>query len=298
MKPIYFQIPKTSGETVRVQYDQQPHFYDNLHFHPEVQIMLICESSGTRFIGDSIGSFGPGDLLLLGPNLPHVFRNDKKYYEQDPQLQASNVSVFFQFESFGEPFLSLPEVYPILKLLQSSGRGIAIRGGTRERATALVHQMLPLEGFERLITLFSFLSLVSRSMEIELLSSVGFDGPQKDSDSRKINDVFSYIMENFSQDVRLQEAANIASMSVNAFCRYFKQHTRKTFSTFLNEIRIGHACRLLIEDRWNVRETAFECGYDNISYFNRQFKDITGYTPSEYLRLHRQNLAPQIKNPV
>ncbi|QCR22297.1 AraC family transcriptional regulator [Pontibacter sp. SGAir0037] len=294
MKPIYFQIPKSTGETVRVQYDKQEHFYDNLHFHPEVQIMLITEGSGTRFIGDSIGSFGKGDILLLGPNLPHVFRNDKKYYEHDPLLKASNISVFFQIESFGEAFLSLPEVYPIQRLLLNSKRGIVIKGHTKEKVSRLVHQMVELDGFELFISLFSILNLLALSREVELLSSVGFDGPQKDADSKKINDVFTYIMNNFSEEIKLQKAADIANMSVNAFCRYFKQHTRKTFSEFLNEIRIGHACRLLIEDRWNVRETAFECGYDNISYFNRQFKDITGFTPSEYIKLHKEKFPLQL----
>ena len=291
MKPVYFQIPKTSDETIRVQYEEQPHFYDNLHFHPEVQIMFICEGSGTQFIGDSIGSFRPGDILLLGPNLPHVFRNDKRYYEEDSGLQARNISLFFQMESFGEPFLSLPEVYPVHKLLLSSKRGIRIKGETKKKVSALAKQMLHLEGFDRFIQLFTILNLLSLSKELEPLSSVGFDGPQNDSDSKKINDVFKYIMNNFSEEVKLQEAANIANMSINAFCRYFKKHTRKTFSSFLNEVRIGHACRLLIEDKWNIRETAFECGFDNISYFNRQFKDITSYTPSEYVKLHREKYS-------
>ncbi|GAB3527650.1 AraC family transcriptional regulator [Pontibacter brevis] len=288
MKPVYFQIPKSSDETIRVQYEEQPHFYDNLHFHPEVQVMFICEGSGTQFIGDNIGSFSSGDILLLGPNLPHVFRNDKKFYEENSGLSARNISIFFQVESLGERFLSLPEVNPIQKLLLSSKRGIRINGETKKKATALVEQMLYLEGFERLMQLFNFLHLLSLSKELELLSSVGFDGPQNDSDSKKMNDVFNYIMNNFSEEVKLQKAASIANMSTNAFCRYFKQHTRKTFSSFLNEIRIGHACRLLIEDRWNIRETAFECGFDNISYFNRQFKDITSYTPTEYVKLHRE----------
>ena len=172
-----------------------------------------------------------------------------------------------------------------------------IEDRTHERVIlnlAAAQQMLGLEGFERFIQLFSILNLLSLSKELEPLSSVGFDGPQNESDSKKINDVFTYIMNNFSEEVKLQEAASIANMSINAFCRYFKQHTRKTFSSFLNEIRIGHACRLLIEDRWNVRETAFDCGFDNISYFNRQFKNITTYTPSEYVKLHREKYsAPQ-----
>lgn len=287
MKPLYFKIPKTSGETILVHYEEQDHFYDSLHFHPEVQVMIIVEGSGTQFIGDCIGSFNPGDVFLLGSNLPHVFRNDKKYYEQETVLKAKNISIFFDPGSFGEKFFSLPEAYPIQKLLLNSIRGIRVKGETKRMITALAQEMLSMEGFDRLIQNFAILNLLSRSKELELLSSIGFDGPQKDSDSKKINDVFTYIMKNFSEEIKLQEAADIANMSVNAFCRYFKQHTRKTFSKFLNEIRVGHACRLLMEDNWNIRETAYACGYDNISYFNRQFKDIMNYTPSEYVKLHR-----------
>lgn len=294
MKPIYFQIPRTSGETVRVQYEEQSHFYDNLHFHPEVQIMVIRESSGTRFVGDSIGGFKSGNVFLLGSNLPHVFRNDKKHYNPESGLKAKNTSVFFDIEAFGEKFLSLPEVYSIQKLLLNSKRGIRVKGDIKRRVAAMVQELLPLQGFDKLIQVFAILNVLATSKELELLSSVGFDGPQKDSDTKKINDVFTYIMNNLSEEIKLQEAANIASMSVNAFCRYFKQHTRKTFSRFLNEIRVGHACRLLIEDKWNIREVAFECGYDNISYFNRHFKDIIGYTPSEYVRLHKEKYSAHL----
>ncbi|WP_347156535.1 AraC family transcriptional regulator [Pontibacter chitinilyticus] len=294
MKPVYFKIPKTSGESIRVQYEEQDFFYDNLHFHPEIQLMNIHESSGTRFIGDSIGNFKSGDIFLLGSNLPHVFRNDKKHYEPDAGLKARNTSVFFDAESFGEKFFALPEVYAIQKLLLNSKRGIRVKGDTKRKVAAMVHELLSQQGFEKLLQVFAILNVLATSKELELLSSVGFDGPQKDTDSKKINDVFTYIMNNFSEEIKLQEAADIANMSINAFCRYFKQHTRKTFSRFLNEIRIGHACRLLIEDKWNIRETAFACGYDNISYFNRQFKEITNYTPSEYVKMHRDKFTPHL----
>ncbi|MBC3540133.1 AraC family transcriptional regulator [Rufibacter sediminis] len=286
MKPLHFKIPKTSGESVRIQYDEQRHFYENLHFHPELQIMVICESTGTRFIGDSIGSFKAGDIVVLGSNLPHVFRNDKKYYEPDSELKATNISVFVDLAAFENNILSLPEAHALQKLLLNSKRGLRIRGETKRKVAALIQEMRTLNGFEKIIQILIILNLLSHSHEVEMLSSVGFNANLNESDNRKINDVFSYIMNNFSEDIKLTDAANVANMSVNAFCRYFKQHTQKTFSQFLNEIRIGHACRLLIEDKWNIRETAFECGYDNISYFNRQFKDITNLTPTEFVKLH------------
>ncbi|RNI31612.1 AraC family transcriptional regulator [Rufibacter latericius] len=286
MKPLHFKIPKTSGESVRIQHDEQRHFYENLHFHPELQIMVICESTGTRFIGDSVGSFNAGDIIVLGSNLPHVFRNDKRYYESDSELKAVNISVFVDLAAFEDNLFSLPEAHGLQRLLLNSKRGLLIQGETRKKVLALVQDMRSMKGFERIIQVLIILNLLSHSNEVEMLSSVGFNANLNESDNRKINDVFSYIMNNFTEDIKLSDAANVANMSVNAFCRYFKQHTQKTYSQFLNEIRIGHACKLLIEDKWNIRETAFECGYDNISYFNRQFKDITNFTPTEYVKLH------------
>lgn len=296
MKPLHFKIPKTSGESVRVQYEEQQHFYENLHFHPELQIMVICESTGTRFIGDSIGTFKAGDVIFLGSNLPHVFRNDKRYYEAGSTLKANNISVFFDSFLFDETFLALPEAHSIQKLLLNSKRGLRVRGETKRKVSVLIHEMLTLCGFERIVQLLTILNVLSHSNELQLLSSVGFNANQNESDNKKINDVFTFIMNNFAEDIKLKEAADVANMSVNAFCRYFKQHTRKTFSQFVNEIRIGHACRLLIEDRWNIRETAFECGYDNISYFNRQFKDITHFTPTEFVRLHNTRYSAPTTN--
>lgn len=291
MKPLHFKIPKTSGESVRVLDEKHPHLYDNLHFHPEIQLMIILESTGTRFIGDSVGNFSDGDVILLGSNLPHVFRNDKKYYEQDPNLQSHNISIFFDADAIGEKFFSLPEVYPIQQLLQNCRKGINVKGKTKDKVIELALQIRSMEGFERLLQVFTILKVLASSKDLETISSFGFNGLQKDIDSKKINDVFNYIMNNFSDEIRLQEAADVANMSTNAFCRYFKQHTRKTFSRFLNEVRIGHACQLLQEDKWNIRETAFECGYDNISYFNRQFKEITGFTPSAYVKKHRNSFS-------
>jgi AraC-like DNA-binding protein len=287
MKPLFYKLSRPSEESIEVLFEEQDHFYDNLHFHPEVQIMAILESTGTHFIGDSIGNFKPGDILLLGSNLPHVFRNEKKYYEENSNLKARNISIFFDEGAFGEKFFSLPEFFHIQKLLQNSKRGIRIKGETNKRIAVLIEEVLSLKGFERLMHIFTILNILSKSTELKPLSSVGFYGIQKDTDSQRINDVFTYIMKNLSEDIKLQEAAGIANMSVNAFCRYFKKHTRKTFSKFLNEIRIGHACRLLIEEKWNIREIAFECGYDNISYFNRQFKEITKYNPKTYIKMQQ-----------
>ncbi|BDD10688.1 AraC family transcriptional regulator [Fulvitalea axinellae] len=283
-KPLLFKIPSSDKESFKVVFDDQPYFYDPLHFHPELQLTYIMEGSGTFFIGDHIQNFKAGDVILIGSNLTHVFRNDKVYYEEGSDLRAKAVSFFFTEESFGTDFFSLPECYRIKKLLERSSRGVQVRGETRRKVASMMRKVKEYDGFRRLLFFLEILSCIALSDEVEYLSSVGYTRYLREADSRKINDVFEYVLTNFPYQVKLQEVAEIANMSVTSFCRYFKLRTRKTFSLFLNEIRVGHACKLLKSNKHNVSEICYECGFNNISNFNRQFKAITGYTPTEFKR--------------
>ncbi len=293
MKPLLFKIAKSEEEAVRILQEDYPYFYDNLHYHVETQVMVILEGEGTFFIGDAIGSFKAGDIFILGSNLPHFFRSDKAYYEAASGLRSKNISLLFSLETLGEKLLDLPEFHAVKKLLHFSKRGLMVQGKTREKLFRAAHKIAQKEGLDRIIYLFKQLNRLSKSDELKALSHISFEPGFRPSDTQKVNKVISFIMENFSRDIGLSDAANVANLSVNAFCRYFKQHTRKTFSQFLNEIRIGHACKQLIEEGYSVKEVAFDSGYYNISYFNRQFKLITGYTPSEYQKAHthKHNIA-------
>ncbi|UCS91859.1 AraC family transcriptional regulator [Echinicola marina] len=288
MKPLLFKIAKTEEESIRILQEDYPYFYDNLHYHSETQIMVILEGEGTYFVGDAIGNFKAGDIFILGSNLPHFFRSDKSYYEENTHLRSKNISIIFSLESLGEKFLELPEFYAIKQLLHYSKRGLMVQGNARTKLYQSANKMLHKKGIERLIYLLKQLHKLSRSNELMALSHINFDHEPKPTDTKKVNTVINFIMDNFSKDITLAEVANVANLSVNAFCRFFKQHTRKTFSQFLNEIRIGHACKQLIEEGYSVKEVAFDSGYYNISYFNRQFKSITGYTPSQYIKTHTQ----------
>ncbi|BDD02852.1 AraC family transcriptional regulator [Aureibacter tunicatorum] len=284
-KPLLFKIPSSEKESFRVQYEDQPYFYDPLHFHPELQLTYILESNGTFFIGDNIKNFKAGDILLIGANLTHVFRNDKLYYEDsNEEVRAKAISVFFTETSFGADFFELPEAAKIKDLIKKSGRGLKITGETRDLIAPLLETLKDLEGFFRIIKMLEILNLIAENLEsdVEYLSSLSYSKFLKESDSKKINDVFEYVMQNFSENIKLSDVADIANMSVTSFCRYFKLRTRKTFSLFLNEIRVGHACKLLKENKYNISEICYECGFNNISNFNRQFKAITNYTPTEY----------------
>jgi len=293
MKPLLFKIAKTEEESVRILQEDYPYFYDNLHYHAETQIMVILEGEGTYFIGDAIGNFKAGDIFILGSNLPHFFRSDKAYYEEGSGLRSKNISILFSLETMGEKLLDLPEFHAIKKLLHYSKRGLIVQGKSKNKLFKASHKIATKDSLERIIYLLKQLNKLSKSEDLATLSHINFEPGNRPSDTKKVNAVINFIMENFSHDISLSDAADVANLSVNAFCRYFKQHTRKTFSQFLNEIRIGHACKQLIEEGYSVKEVAFDSGYYNISYFNRQFKLITGYTPSEYLKAHnhKHNIA-------
>jgi AraC-like DNA-binding protein len=290
MKPLLFRNPKTEKESFYVQEDRLPRFYDVLHYHPEIQLTVILEGSGTRFVGDNISHFEAGDVVLLGTNLPHVSRNDAMYYEENSGLMAHALSVYFKQEAFGREFFELPEATAIRELLVKSSRGLKITGKAREKVYPLIVDMKMLHGFDRLMNLLAILNIVARSNDTEYISSISYTSPQKDSDSKKINDVFDFVMSHFHEKIKLEEVAEIAFMSPTAFCRYFKLRTRKTFSQFLNEVRIGNACKLLIDGKYNVTEVSYFCGFNNISNFNRQFKTIMEMTPSEYTNRFREGV--------
>ncbi|QDH79779.1 helix-turn-helix domain-containing protein [Echinicola soli] len=287
MKPLLFKIAKTNEEAVRILQEDYPYFYDKLHYHVETQIMVIVEGEGTYFIGDAIGNFKAGDVFVLGPNLPHFFRSAQQYYDAQSTLHSRNISVLFALESMGERMLELSEFHSVRKLLERSKRGLKLEGGIRKKMFDAAYKMAEKDGLQRIIYLFKQLHRLSISDELTPLSHINFEPGPLPSDTKKINGVIRFIMENFSRDISVSDAANVANLSINAFCRYFKMHTRKTFSQFLNQIRIGQACKLLIEEGHSVKEVAFQCGYYNISYFNRQFKQITSLTPSQYAKAHR-----------
>lgn len=287
MKPLLFKIPQAGGESFLVQHDQLPHFYDSLHFHPEFQLTLFIQGHGIQFVGDGISRFGPGELVLIGSGLPHVFRCDKEYYQKDTKLVAESISIYFIRESFGSGFFDLPETQALGRLLQNASRGIRFRAGTKDQLYGQVVQLTQLEGFERMVQFLSLLQGFAVKEVFEFLSSPGFNLTQKEADSEKINIVLDFLLNHFEEQIRLEQLAAMAHMSETSFCRYFKLRTRKTVFELLTEIRIGHACRRLVKQEESITAIAYHCGFNNLSHFNRQFRRIAGYTPSAYRSMNQ-----------
>ncbi|WP_186757981.1 AraC family transcriptional regulator [Echinicola salinicaeni] len=266
-----------------------PYFLDIWHYHSELELVYILKSKGTRFIGDNIEQFDQGDLILIGENLPHLWQNDPEYFEEKIEGSAEAYSVHFNKNFAGEEFLNLPEMKEVRKLLDKANQGIRFLGETKKNALAWMQKIHEAEGVNQLVILMEFLAALSQEEDIDLLSTDGFSFPLHITGDDRVDKVYSFTFNNFKRNITLEEVAELVHLNPTAFCRYFKKSTKKTYSKFLNEIRVGYACKLLIEERLNISEVGYECGFNNLSNFNRQFKNVMDISPSEYMKKHKKH---------
>jgi AraC-like DNA-binding protein len=258
-----------------------PYFDPNWHFHPEYQLFCVLEGSGTRFVGDQIRPFHPGDMVFIGPNVPHLWRSDY-YFRSNSDQQAHGIVIYFQEDFLGKDFFEKPEMVELKHLFEKAGRGMEITGDTREQISGKMRTLVGQSGFPGVLGLLDILYRLATTNEYELITSLGFVNACKPLETERMRKVHEYVMQNFHQEISLEKVAGLTNMSAPAFCRYFKARANKTFSEFVSEIRIGHACRLLIEANMSVTQIAYECGFKTISNFNRQFKEIVRENPLKY----------------
>lgn len=286
MKVLPFKVPVSEETSFRVQVDRMKHFYDKFHHHREVQITWIQKSHGSLLMGNTIATFVENDLLVIGANVPHSFRNDEIFYQKNKKLAAEATSILFDENAFGKYFFDLPEMKNIKNFIENADKGYRINGKTKEEIIAQLKVMEEKNGTERFLILMEILNRLSFSKEVELLSNLSFLGNPTSSESKKLEMVFQYMLDHHQRTIKLEEVAKIANLSVSAFCRFFKLRTRKTFSQFVNEFRISVACKKLLLDDFSISEICYEVGFTNLSNFNRQFKKIIGFTPSQYVVKH------------
>jgi AraC-like DNA-binding protein len=266
-----------------------PHFLKIWHYHPALELVYMVKSTGTRFLGDNIGQFQPGELILVGENLPHSWQNDDEYFEKDSELVAEAYVVHFRKDFAGETFINLPEMHAIKNMIDRARQGIIFRGKVQENAEKRMLEIIEANGFDRLQKLLQFLKDLADEPQSEVLSTRGFSLMFEQSGDDRIDTIYAFVMNNFKREINLEEVANMVNLNPTAFCRYFKKSTTKTFSRFLNEIRIGYSCKLLLEKKLNISEVSYDSGFNNLSNFNRQFKNIMDMSPSQYLRLHKRH---------
>ncbi len=257
-----------------------PYFETPWHYHLEYELVLILKGKGKRFVGNHVSNFAEEELDFLGPNLTHWYRK-----ENADEIGAALV-IHFREEFLGNGFFQIPEMQKIYLLLEKSSMGLHILGKTRELVSSKMKELLLLSGVDRLICLLSLLKILADSCEYELMSS-----PECNNQNKKDNDrlkmVFTYVMDHFKEEINIADVAKVAMMSSSGFSRYFKIITKKNFSHFVNEIRIGHACRLLIKNNFSISYICYESGFNNMVNFNKQFKKIVKQTPFQFKQKHR-----------
>lgn len=282
MLPQLLKVSKEPNFSFSVRCDKVPHVNNHWHYHLDVELIHFEKGEGTQFIGDNIKRFKPGDVVLLGANLPHYWRFDDEYFGSHPKLEADTKVVHFCEDFWGSSFLQLPENTPIKLVLDKSKRGLYITGETAKKVANIISQLLYTEGSQRLILLLTVLNLIAKCKEVCTLSSIGFNYDLVDSEKTRINDIYEYSVKNFKGKIALEEIAEVAHISPHSFCRFFKSRTRKTYSQFLIELRVGYACKLLIQDNFSIKQVCFESGFHNFTSFHESFKKITGKSPLTY----------------
>jgi len=287
MKPKLLDRSTKLNHSFDLHHHAYTHFLKVWHYHPELELVFIKKSTGTRFLGDSIKKFQEGDLVLIGENLPHMWQNDSAYFEADSSLSAEALVIHFNKNFAGTDFFKMPELTPIKELLEIAKRGILFKGEIKYTVAEMLEKMLLASDFDRFMQLLHLLKILANESSLEILSSPGFVDSFKREENRRLDKIYDFIINNFREEITLDKVADLAGMNTSSFCRYFKKTTDKTFSHYLNEVRIGFACRLLMEHKYNISETCYACGFNNISNFNRQFKNIAKMSPSEYAKLHK-----------
>jgi AraC-like DNA-binding protein len=281
MKPQLLKIPRQPLSSFSVRQDTVPYINNKWHYHIEAELIYFKKGNGTQFIGDHIQNFNDGDLVLVGPNLPHYWRFDTMYFKNENDEHADVTVAHFREDFWGDEFLNLPENKAIRLVFEKAKRGISIQGETKDAIAHLLEKMLDTEGSRRLMLLMEALTLISESQIIPL-ASIGFDHDHKETENDRINAIYEFTMANFRRHIPTEEIAAIANISPHSFCRYFKSRTRKTYSQFINEIKVGHICKLLIEDKISIKQICFESGFRNFASFHKYFKQVTGKTPLQY----------------
>ncbi len=282
MKPQLIDLDYALIDTYFVKELDVPYFINTHHFHRDYEIVLVRESTGKRIVGDHVEAFNEGDLVLVGPDLPHAWFNDKEYYEARKDLAAKSVVIYLKKTWLEKELLRLPQTGRLKKLFENAYRGIKFTGKSRQQIAQTVSRIYEAEGLQKSIDLLTILYEMSEDKDYQLLATPNYLNNYNEHEVARVNQVYEYVMRNFSTEITLEAAADVANMTANAFSRYFKKQTLKNFSHFVNEIRVGHACRLLQKKDLSIAQVCYESGFQSITNFNKFFKRHTGKSPLEY----------------
>ncbi len=282
MKPQLIDVSLAGTKTIHIKTVDQQYLSTPFHFHHLCELVWIEKSFGKRIVGDNVDNFEDDDLVLMGPNLPHIWQNDETFFITANDQQVKSTVIYFPPDFLLNLTDELTLLSPIQQLVERSYRGLVFWGNTKKDIIDKLRCLSKENDLKKIITFLELVHLLSNSKEYTYLASVSYKNLYDEKDTNRINKAYQYMMQNFQREISLQDVASLCNMTPNAFCRYFKSRTQKSVIEFLNELRIGHASKLLQSDIYSISDVCYECGYNSIANFNKFFKSIHKITPSEY----------------
>ncbi len=282
MKPEYEKILEKPGRSFTakiVQRESRPLLSQAWHFHPEIEICYTRQSNGRRFVGNQISDYQENDLVMFGSNLPHGYTTD---------VYSNQVVIQMTSDFLGMEFINSPELRTIKILFSQAKHGLEFKGVSKKKAIKIIDKLLNKEGIHQLLYLLELLQVLAEAKNVNRICSEEYALDFNVAQFGRIKIVYDHIMDNFQKEVRIKEIAEKLNISEAAFYKFIKKHTKKTYTQIINEFRINYATKLLMNTDKTIAQICFECGYNNLSYFNRKFKKIMYKTPHAF-RGHYRN---------
>lgn len=285
MKVLQFTLPVPGDNNIIIKRDVLPYFYQHLHRHDEIQITWIQKGEGTLVVNNNMHVFGPNEIYFIGANQPHVFKSDPVYFDSKSKRNVKALSIHFNPQGKLRSFLELAEMKPMLAFLKKHNNGFMI---PEEHVPDVAHKMelvLKHKNMDQLVALIDLFKKFASIPKLKELSSIYNHTEVSEHDGIRLSNIYHYIMANYARSITLEDVAQQAFMTPQAFCRYFKKRTLHTFVSFLNEVRINEACKKLTAgdaESVSISAIAYNSGFNTVTNFNRVFKTIVGKSPSEY----------------
>ncbi len=280
MIPKFHVVPKAPDNAFSIRHDIVPQFGTIWHYHPEIELHYLIKGEGIRFVGDNIGNFQQDDMILIGSNLPHTWKCNLSNAATDNHVEA--LVLHFHPDCLGKEFLNVYETQGLAKLFEQAKNGLIIKGNSKEKIKRLMWRLKREAGINKIVYLLRIYAILLESREYEVLSNSVEYAKFSQLDGNRMEKVLSFTLQNFRDKILIEDVARLTNLSVTSFCRYFKMTTNKSYFDFLTEVRLNHACRLIIKTDYTIQHIALDSGFENTSNFYRHFKNVKGTTPKEY----------------
>ena len=290
MKELLEEIKLNPHESFYIGIFQDHIDKSHWHYHQEFELSFITEGSGKRIVGDSIEEFHPGDLIFIGPRIPHVWLSEESHRRQHSGRTLESVYMLFNNDILPAGLTLLPEFDHVRKAIKLSERGIMITGNTLNEVSRIMLQLPYLNRMKRLMFFYEIMDLIGMSDSFAYLASADYIKTKFETTNTRINRIHEFLMKNYQNDIDLDEVAGIAHMAPASVCRFFKSSTGLTVFEYLNKIKIDYSCQLLLNTDLNIVDISYDCGFNNLSHFNKQFRKFIGKTPTQFRKLREKNV--------